>query len=128
MTQHLLIIGPPRVGKTTLARELGAKSNRLVRHSDDLIGSRAWSDASKTIAEWIGEDTPSVIEGAAVVRGLRKWLAANPEGKPAEAIYLSTSAKVAQTPKQAAMGRGVMSVWNEIASDVVARGVKVTTF
>lgn len=128
MTRHLLILGPPRVGKTTLARDLGSERDLLVRHSDDLIDSKSWSDASATVAEWLDEDTPAIIEGTAVVRGLRKWLAAHPEGKPADAIYLSTTPRVAQTPKQVAMGKGVMSVWNEIAGDVVARGVKVVTF
>jgi len=128
VTQHILIIGPPRVGKTYRARELGAQSNLLVRHTDDLINSHAWSDASAAIVEWIDEDTPAIIEGTAVVRGLRKWLAAHPEGKPADEIHLSTTPRAPQTPKQIAMGKGVMTVWNQIAGDLAARGVKVTTF
>lgn len=128
MTHHVLVIGPPRVGKTTFARELGDATGLLVRHTDDLIGSHAWSDASDEVARWLDEETPSIIEGVAAVRGLRKWLAAHPDGKPASTIYLRTEPREPQTRKQAAMGRAVMTIWNEIAADIHARGVTVKTF
>lgn len=128
MSQHILIIGPPRVGKTTLARDMGAQRNLPVRHSDDLIALHAWSEASAKIADWLDEDTPAIIEGVAVVRGLRKWLAAHPDGKPADEIYLSTTPLERQTPKQSAMGKGVMKVWNEVALEAASRGVKLRAF
>lgn len=128
MTHHVLVIGPPRVGKTTFALALGAKTGTLVRHTDDLIGSHAWSDASDEVARWLDEDTPAIIEGVAVVRALRKWLKANPEGKPASTIYLRTEPREPLTPKQSAMGRGVMTIWHSIAADVRARGVTIDIF
>lgn len=128
VTQHILIIGPPRVGKTHLARELSAERGLLVRHSDDLIASHAWSDASAAIAEWLDEETPAIIEEnrrrarhPEVARGASRGQARGrdpPEQTPREQ----------QTPKQVAMGKGVMTVWNQIAGDLAARGVKVTTF
>jgi hypothetical protein len=98
------------------------------RHTDDLIGVLDWSGCSHRIAfDWFAQPGPWIIEGVAVGRALRKWLAANPEGKPCDEVILLWSPRVTLTPKQAVMAKGCTKVWLEIAGRIKARGVKIST-
>lgn len=115
---RILVAGGPRVGKTWVADRIGAELGIPVRHTDDLIGTHGWSEASEEVARWMDEPGPWVIEGVAVVRAVRKWLRAHPEGRPADLIYLGWRARVPTTTKQDAMGDGVATVWDEIRSEV----------
>lgn len=111
-----VIIGGPRTGKTTYATQLGQDTGRQVRHTDSLIGTHEWSEASDEVARWIAEPGDMIVEGVAAVRALRKVAMNNPECLPdIEVIYLTTP-HTEQTPKQIAMSKGVATVWNEIES------------
>jgi hypothetical protein len=135
------IYGGPRTGKTTLALALGEERNAMkadddgtwhpakvtrVRHTDDLMSGLAWSEVSQKIADqWLTEPGPWIIEGVACARALRKWLRANPEGKPCDEVILLWSPHVELTSGQASMAKGCRKVWLEIAGQLKARGVAI---
>jgi adenylate kinase family enzyme len=121
------IFGGPRTGKTTLAVEMvGRRRLTPVRHTDDLIGVLDWSGQSHRIAfDWFAQPGPWIIEGVAVGRALRKWLAANPEGKPCDEVILLWSPRVTLTPGQARMAAGCAMVWRAIEGELVRRGVVI---
>ncbi len=123
MNLRICIAGGPKTGKTTLAGELGLEP---VRHTDDTIALIPdWSEASKHVATWMDEPGPWAIEGVALPRALRKWLAANPEGRPCDVVCWLDAAVVPRTPKQDSMAKGCATVWREIFDALVARDVRV---
>lgn len=123
---QVLITGGPRTGKTTLADRLGAKLGIPVRHTDDLVGQLSWSEASEEVAwSWLADPLPFIIEGVSIPRALRKWLAANPEGKPADKIIYLSVPRAELSAGQAAMAKGVATVWREVAPELVRRGVEI---
>jgi adenylate kinase family enzyme len=120
-----IVAGGPRTGKTTFADALGRTTGAPVRHTDNLVGKLDWSATSAEVATWLDQPGPWIVEGVAVGRALRKWLAAHPEGKPADLIYCGVAAKVARTPGQMAMAKGCITVWAEVLPLLEARGVQV---
>jgi hypothetical protein len=56
-------------------------------------------------------------------RSLRKWLARNPTGKPADAILWLAHPVEARNARQHVMALGCATVWNEIRSELRKRGV-----
>jgi hypothetical protein len=118
---RVLIAGVPRAGKTTFASSFSGE----VLHTDDLIETHDWSGASAQAAEWMSRPGARVIEGVAVPRALRKWLAANAEGKPADVVYFLDEPHVNLQHGQIAMAKGCRTVWNEILPELRARGVEV---
>lgn len=116
---RIAIAGGPRCGKTTLAAKLGE-----ARHTDDVM-SLGWSDASAAVAGWFDAAGPWIIEGVAVPRALRKWLASHPDGKPADIVYWLGEPFVLPTKGQTTMGRGCSRVWGEIVAELKRRGVEI---
>ena len=131
---RLCIIGGPKTGKTTLAAELAASPGPLavgtagsafrVRCSDEAM-HLGWSEASAEVALWLDNAGPWIVEGVAVPRALRKWLAAHAEGKPCDIVLVLTTAHVELSKGQAAMGKGVATVWAEVLPELRRRGVEV---
>ena len=115
---RIVIAGGPRTGKTTLSKLVGAST---VRHTDDL----GWSEASAEVSTWFDVDGSWIVEGVAVPRALRKWLAANPDGKPCDVAYWLEEPHERLTPGQASMAKGCAKVWGEILPELEARGVDV---
>lgn len=116
---RVAIAGVPRAGKTTLAEEMGGG-----RSTDDLIGL-GWSEASLEASGWFDLPGPWVVEGMAVPRALRKWLAAYPTGTPCDRLIWLGRPHAEQSPGQAAMGKGAATVMHEIVGELRARGVAV---
>jgi KaiC/GvpD/RAD55 family RecA-like ATPase len=118
---RIVICGGPRTGKTTLSTSLGIAR---VRHTDDVM-DLGWSEASAEVATWFDEPGPWVIEGVAVGRALRKWLAAN-EGKPCDVVYYLDEALESLGGKvgRATMAAGCWTVWKEIREALEDRGVE----
>ena len=125
---RILILGGPRVGKTTLAGKLAAEHGIVPLHTDDLIGKRSWSEASDEVRLWLEQRGPFLIEGIAVVRALRKYLAVHPEGAPADALYIGTTAREALTPGQASMTKGHERIWSEVRDELARRGLHPIDF
>lgn len=118
---RVCIIGGPRVGKTTLASLM-----ENVLHTDDLVGRLEWSAASELVAtDWLMRPGPWVIEGVAVARALRKWLAANAKGKPCDRVLELTKPLVELSKGQAAMAKGHETVWQQVRPLLLERGVVV---
>lgn len=118
---RLVIGGGPRTGKTTLARNQGL----IVKHTDDVM-HMGWSEASDEVSHWF--DVASYawcIEGVAVARALRKWLARNPKGTPCDKIIWCRTTFVPTTPQQDAMAKGCEKVFEEICYRLEKRGVEV---
>ena len=95
-----------------------------VRHTDDTMDAE-WSEASALAAEWFDEPDALVIEGVAVPRALRKWLAAHPEGKPCDKIIVLNQPFEDLTKGQISMAKGVATVFTQIYPELLKRGVVV---
>lgn len=117
---RVAITGGPHTGKTTLA-------GHAALHTDDLIGSQDWSAASAVVATWFeGQEPELCVEGVAVPRALRKWLATHPEGKPVDEVVVLERPHEPLTPGQQTMAKGAQTVLREIEPELVKRGVRVT--
>jgi dephospho-CoA kinase len=126
MTARIVIVGPPKAGKTTLGRDLAESSGAQLRHTDDLIGELDWSGCSERIAsEWFAQPGPWIIEGVAAVRALRKWLVGNREGRPCDQVITLSKSWVSLTPRQAGMASACAGIWGSIRGAVQARGVAI---
>lgn len=126
MSRRIIIIGGPRVGKSTLSQKLrdGLGISNL-RGSDD-IKHLGWSESSAEASKWFGEPGEWIIEGVQMARALRKWLAGNP-GVPLDADILTLHRPFGSPllPGQEAMSKGVETVFREIRAELIERGVRV---
>lgn len=125
---RILVAGWPRVGKTFLANRLGRELGADVLHTDDLIATHDWSAASLEVSAWMEDPAPSVIEGMAVPRAIRKWLSRNAEGTPGDVLYWSAKPREELTSRQIGMGKGCDTVLNEIRDELVKRGMRIENF
>lgn len=119
--RKLAIAGVPRAGKTTKGRKVGVALGS-VRHTDD-INDLEWSKQSETVAGWFSEG--GVVEGMTVPRALRKWLAANPEGKPVDEVVFMQKPHIELNEGQDRMGKGAKTIMDEITPELRRRGVEV---
>jgi hypothetical protein len=118
VNERILITGVPKSGKTTICEKYDGK----ILHTDDLIGQMEWSEISLEVSNWFNNDY-DVIEGVTVPRALRKWLANGGVGKPCDKIIVLTKPKINVTPQQIGMGKGVLSVLDEVKGELMTRGV-----
>lgn len=125
MTHRLAIAGGPRTGKTQLARKLAAHLGCALRCTDDLI-PLGWSNDSAVAATWFDDPNGFVIEGVAVVRALRKWLASHAEGKPCDRVVWLDIPKVQLTREQLVMAKGCETIWRGVRPLLLERGVEIT--
>lgn len=121
-----VIVGGPGTGKTHMAYKMLMNGTAThVLHTDDLISPYLeWSELSERVSEWF-DDTYDVIEGVAAARALRKWLKRNPEGAPCDRIVYLTRYHEEPSKSQAAMTKGIDTVFAEIRDDLIARGVEI---
>jgi len=115
--EKIAIAGVPKAGKTTLTKTMKSES---IYHTDDLI-ELGWSEASQEASTWFNKDE-FIIEGVAVPRALRKWLAAN-KGKPCDKVIWLGKPHIELNPGQATMAKGCIKVFNEIEPELLKRGV-----
>jgi hypothetical protein len=66
-----------------------------------------------------------IVEGVSLPRALRKWLAANPTGKPCDKIVFMAAPRIELIPGQVSMAKGIWKVWNEIVPELMARCVEI---
>jgi hypothetical protein len=123
---RVVVGGGPRVGKSTLARKL-ANDGRPVRCTDEGI-DLGWSKASEHVATWLDATGPWIVEGVAVARALRKWLASHPDGRPCDLLLGSSVPRADRTPGQVTMGKGCETVLAEIRGELARRGVRIEGF
>lgn len=120
----IAIAGAPRAGKTTLANRLAGETHtpRAVSHTDD-FKHLPWSAQSFATAAALNQN--EVIEGTTVARGLRKWLKANPVGKPVDTVFYLPTPRENLTAGQSSMAHGINTVMREIVPELRARGVTI---
>lgn len=122
----ILIAGVPRAGKTTLAEWVSLKTGFCVRHTDDMA-DREWSEASLVASTWLDAPGSSIIEGTAVPRALRKWLARS-SGRPCDIVVWCGKPNVALSTGQLTMAKGCLTVWCEVLPELQRRGVRIEQF
>lgn len=125
MTRRIVILGAPRTGKTTLSLELEHQHGVAAFHTDDLIGTCDWSEASELVSRRFDRPGPWLIEGVAVVRALRKWLERHPTGTPCDEVVALWAPRVRLTLKQQAMADGTWTIWLDVVGPLRARGVAI---
>jgi hypothetical protein len=113
----VLICGGPKCGKTTLSYEMKGSPTL---HTDDLL-DLDWSEQSRQIMRWLEKPGPWIIEGHAVVRGLRKWLREHDQGLPFDYLIYLNRSKVERTNGQEVLGKSVRTIWQEIAGELDKR-------
>ena len=124
---RICIIGGPKTGKSTLARQLGTELGTTVKCTDpksmggdaddrlDLPQCERWSAISEDVSHWLDEPGPWIIEGVALVRALRKWRARNPgQPPPCDRLLVLSLKRARTTPQQDAMSKGVHTVFREL--------------
>ena len=95
-----------------------------MRGSDELI-SLGWSESSEAASLWFDEPGRWLVEGATMPRAIRKWLARNSAGCPADLIVYVNEPVVARTRGQHIMALGCETVWREIAPELSKRGQSI---
>lgn len=136
-----LITGAVKSGKTTLANEKASKVEEFIKNmvpqetalivpvpvltTDELIGKMDWSAESAEVATWFDRPDSMIIEGATVVRALRKWLASHPEGKPCDVVIYLLNPMEELTKGQVSSCKAQMTIWNQIKDELIRRGVDV---
>lgn len=121
--RRILVSGGPRSGKTSLGKSLLAmcQEGTRLRSTDDLIGQLEWSEASQEVSRWMSEPGPWIIEGVAVERALRKWLAENGTTLPFDLWIVLLDPIVPLTARQAAMGKACETIRTGVLSEVNVR-------
>ncbi len=125
--QRVVIGGVPRARKTTLSTFIGEAGAPVLRHTDDLIESHGWSEASAEVATWFDVPGPWVIEGVATIRALRKWMKRHDNDLDAPCDVLIWMPRPVEELEggRASLAKGCCTVYAEIASDLEDRGVEI---
>jgi adenylate kinase family enzyme len=119
---RIAIVGVPRAGKTTLANLLSQVTGYPILHTDDLM-DLGWSQVSDEVRARLATEPHLIVEGVAVVRGLRKALAA--PGAPVEQCIVLSTPRLPLTHGQRVMARGCATMWRAIEPELRWRGVQV---
>lgn len=122
--ERIAIIGSPRAGKTTLAARLSAELRLPVYCSDDHI-ALGWSPASDAVAQLLALRNPGIYEGIAVVRSLRKLLAAVRDEPPVDRCIVLTRPWVQLTAGQEVLRKGCATILRGMELELLSRGVEV---
>ncbi len=120
------IAGPPRAGKTTFALELARKTGQLLE-STDRFKELSWSYQSTAAAMLFNADGDQIIEGVTTPRAMRKWMAANPTGRPVDTVYWLGTPREQLSPGQNTMAKGIDKVMAEIVPELKERGVTIVS-
>lgn len=110
-----VVTGIPRSGKSTFAGRLAEEHDVAVWHCDDVV-HLGWSESSALVATWLSRPGPWVIDGCAAARALRKWMRAHPgDAPPVDRVIVMTEPMIELSDAQARMGKGVLTVLNELS-------------
>lgn len=118
----MVIAGGPRAGKSTFAAAIAGKHR--IHNGEELVGAD-WSAGSLTASLWLSEPGPWICENVAMARAMRKWLARNPEGSPADLVIHINEPVVERLRGQHLMALGCETVWREIKPELERRGTRI---
>lgn len=118
--RRILIIGGPRGGKTTHARDLSRRLGIPVQQFDTYISKYDWSEMSDEIAKWLDDPGPWIKEGVAGVRGLRKWLRKNKRSPDFEIVVLNEP-KIQLSQGQKRMHKNHTKILEECMQEIESR-------
>lgn len=118
--KKILIIGGPKGGKTTRARQLSLTHGIPIQHFDAYISKYDWSEMSDQIAKWLDDPGPWIKEGVAGSRGLRKWLRKNKKIPDFEIIVLNEP-KMKLTQGQDRMHKNHSKILKECMDEIEQR-------
>lgn len=137
---RVIVVGGPSRGKSTLADRLHAETGAPVYCGDpastvryqypyvrylpeglDFRGDRGC--AAWIASHWLGMPGPWIMEGHAMARALRRYLAVSSKPPADRIVVLDCPAHRAETPGQAAMHKAVMTVWRQVARHPALRGL-----
>lgn len=107
--ERVAITGGPRTGKSFLAAQI---HHLPVVHTDDFI-DLGWDSVPAAVIAECRKHPRFVVEGVMVPRSLRGAKDGSLEGLQVDAVIWLDNTMAPQTPKQAAMGRGVATVFAE---------------
>lgn len=131
MSRRLAIIGGPRTGKSTLAKELAAEMSAPILCTDpaslvkdpepgveyvpDTHGD--WSRASEYVAtQFLTRPGPWILDGVGVPRALRKYHEMNRAAlPPVDRVIVMTRPFVPLLPGQVTMTKGLFTVLGSIS-------------
>jgi hypothetical protein len=91
---------------------------------EELVGIE-WSAGSEKASHWLDEPGPWICENVAMARALRKWLARNPKGVPADLVVNLGGFVVEPIPDQRRMALGCRTVWDAIKPELIRRGTQI---
>lgn len=99
---RILITGWPRSGKTSFADKMF--NGHVIYHTDKLIPTHNDEQMSRVVCEWLKRSGPWVVEGIAVVSGL-KLFCDECGGKPCDTLYWFYAPLVPLTKGQLNQGK-----------------------
>lgn len=130
---RIVVAGGPRTGKSTLAVRLSERHGLDYRPADSLIKQLAdehypererWSEASRRVSHWFDDPGKWIIEGVAVPRALRKWLARSESLLDAVVVWIPNPIQV-RNEGQERMAKGCQTVWREIRPELSERAKRM---
>jgi len=125
MARRIVIIGGPRVGKSTLSERLQREYSIPTLHRSRDIEHLGWHESSDAASEWFNDPGPWICEGVQLARGLRKWLKKNPDTPLDCDIFQLRQPFVPLLPGQLSMTKGVGTVFKEIEAELIKRGARI---
>lgn len=133
MARRIIILGGPRVGKSTLSEKLQSEfsiptlhTSAELEHLFPVDRQESWSQQSDHASRWFDDPGDWICEGVQMARALRKWLKTNPPDKPLDAdVVMLRQPMVPQRDGQKAMMKGVETVFREIQGELTRRGARI---
>lgn len=121
-----MIVGGPRRGKSWTGNRL-LRDGAKLHDGEELkrLGVGLGPDGSLAASNWLDEPGPWVCENVIMARALRKWLARNPTGTPADLVVVLRFPVADRVKGQDVMAVGVETVWRQIEPELRRRGVKI---
>jgi dephospho-CoA kinase len=120
MYSRIVIVGGPKVGKTTAADAIARVFGHTVMHTDDLISTHSWGDVPDAILEWFELPGPWVVEGVQTARALRRWFKSQPRSSATMNLLVDAVVNVTRPPfvplsrGQESMAKGVAKIFAEV--------------